>query len=155
MLEATILGCPKPAKPCFLKRKTTISANAPNSVPTALWRGISADSVPFGTHTTRISGCLLRCCACQEPQKVGLTRRLIASKPPNTLRSRAQDPKPTNRCPKTDDAASPERPKRRFWDARSLENLPKQPQQNYHVGDGSMSQNKAKTSANEVENYNA
>ena len=36
---------------------------------------------------------------------------------------RAEDPKPPNHWPKTDDDASPERPKRRFWGARSAQNL--------------------------------
>ena len=42
------------------------------------------------------------------PQTVGLTGRARASRPPK----RAEDPKPTNWYPKTDDAASLERPKR-------------------------------------------
>ena len=46
----------------------------------------------------------------------------VVRKPPSA-QSRAEDPKPPNHCPKTDDDASPERPKRRFWGARSAQNL--------------------------------
>ena len=85
------------------------------SKPTPLRRGISVGSVTSGMFPTRPSGSFWR----SESQNGGSTARLQGSKASKSSR-RLKTAEP---IPKSNDAASPERPKRRYWDARSLPNL--------------------------------
>ena len=97
-------GVPEVFKTLFLRKKTTITANAPNSVPEPLRRAFPpvrclmgrfplALLVPFGTP--------------EPPQSLKRSEsqgNLVPQRAPKI----AEDPKPPNQCPKTDGAASPE-----------------------------------------------
>ena len=105
-LKATILGCPKPPQPCFLHRKTTIFANALHQLRFRHHFGEAFPPIRCLPGRFRLD--LQGPFSAPEPSQSSKCQiHLVPQRP----QSRAGDPKPTKRCPETDDAASPECPK--------------------------------------------